>query len=97
MNAETMKSLFDEYDHEYLQFDCVEPKLSTRPDLHAFLLLDRLVPGTEDIVAAAEHDEIWLNIDCKKLREVITEGDIVTLTRCGIRYDSDNDSLASFV
>jgi hypothetical protein len=33
-----------------------------RPDLHAFLLLDRLVPGDHDMITAATHDEFFLGV-----------------------------------
>lgn len=89
---------FDRYDDEFLKFDRIpaERRLSERPDLCAFLLLDRLVPGKSDMVSSAEHDEIWLDVDPKALVAVASEDDIVTLVRCGVRYDSDVESLAMF-
>jgi hypothetical protein len=91
--------VFEKFDDEFLKFDRVPPerKLHPRPDLCAFLLLDRLVPGTSDMVAAAEHDEIWLEVSPEALAAVATEDDILTLIRCGLRYDGDVDSLAMFV
>jgi len=69
-----------------------------RPDLHAFNLLDKLLPGSKrDIVSSAGHDEIWLDIDCDELAKVATPEDIEVLARCGIRYSSSEDSLAMFV
>lgn len=82
-------------DAEFLKFDRVENKLSKRPDLHAFNLLDRLLPGTGDMVTSAEHDEIWLDIDTEELAKVATEEQIIELIRCGVRYD--NGMLAMFV
>ena len=82
---------------EYGKFDRVEPKLSKRPDLHAFLLLDLLCPGTDDIVGCGEHDEIWLNIDLEHLAQVVTKEQILDLVRCGVRFDQSVDSLAMFV
>ena len=70
---------------EYLKFKNIECKLATRPDLHAFILLDRLVPSNYDIVACAEHDEIWLDVEPDTLAKVATEEDIRDLVRCGVR------------
>ena len=92
-----LEQLWEKYSDEFLKFNRVQNKLSSRADLHAFLLLDRLLPGDEDIVACAEHDEIWLSFDTSELAKVITEEQVVELIRCGIRYDGANNSLSSFV
>lgn len=90
--------MFEKHKDEYIKFDRVVNKLHARPDICAFLLLDKLLPNDgRDIVSGASHDEIYLDADCKKLAEVSTDDDILMLTRCGVRYDSDSDSLAMFV
>lgn len=88
-----MNEIFEKYHGEYLEFDRIENKRSNRPDLHAFLLLDELFPGDRDIISAAEHDEIWLDIESSDI-EKLTEEQIVELIRCGVRYSED--SLAMF-
>jgi len=93
-----LQETFAKHSNEYLQFNSVENKLHSRPDICAFILLDKLVPNEGiDMVSAAEHDEIFLDTDCDKLSDVATDEDILTLTRCGVRYDSDMESLAMFV
>ena len=84
-----LRELFQKYERdEYLKFDeRVEPKRSKRADLHAFLLLDELVPGARDIVACAEHDEIYLDVDLRDLAKVATEEQVIELVRCGVRVD----------
>lgn len=91
-----LAEVFKKFDDNYIKFERIENKLSGRPDLHAFLLLDKLMPGTRDMVSAAEHDEIYLDVDCEKLAEVASEHDILALTRCGVRYEEDTDSLCMF-
>lgn len=91
-----IQALFDQFEDDYIQFEKVERKLSNRPDLHAFLLLDSLFPGDRDIVSAAEHDEIYLDIDAEELAKKATPEQIQELVRCGVRYDSDTGSLAMF-
>jgi hypothetical protein len=82
--------MFDEFnDDEFLKFDRVENKLSTRPDIHAFILLNELFPGTRDMVACANHDEIYLDVDAKELKEKATKEQLRDLHRCGVRADSD--------
>ena len=82
---------------EFLKFDRVRRKRSQRPDLHAFLLLDALVPTTFAMVCAVAHDQIWLAVDLVDLAKVITEDQVIELVRCGVRYDSTADALARFV
>jgi len=93
-----MIKAFLDHEDEFLEFKKVKNKLSTRTDLHAFLLLDSLLPGSkDDIVACGEHDQIWLGVDMDKLAKVITEDQVVELRRCGIFMDEDTDSLSMFV
>ena len=86
-----MGDIFEKFNDDYLKFDRVENKKSQRPDLHAFLLLDELFPGTSDIIGAACHDEIYLDVD----PEGLSEENILELVRCGVRYS--DDSLCMFV
>ena len=66
-----LQEIWDKHsDEEYLKFDRVQNKLTQRRDLHAFMMLDKLLPyeeGERDIVSCAEHDEIWFSIDLEKL------------------------------
>jgi hypothetical protein len=92
-----LEATFEKHNDEYMKFERVENKLHSRPDLCAFLLLDKLLPNEgRDMVCAAAHDKIFLDADPEKLAEVATEEDILTLTRCGVRYDSGTGSLAMF-
>lgn len=94
---ENIKAVFEQFDDDFLKFDRVEKKLSNRPDLHAFLLLDRLLPGDRDMVSAAEHDEIFLDVELDDLAKTgITEEQVRDLVRCGVRI-SDFDGLCLFV
>lgn len=92
-----LREIWDKHEDEFLKFERVQNKLSNRPDIHAFLLLDKLVPGDRDIVGSAEHDEIWLDVDPAGLEAVEAEEQIVELIRCGVRLDSQFDALAMFV
>lgn len=88
---------FEKFEDEYGEFERVQDKLSSRPDLHAFILLNELCPDGRDIVSAAEHDEIYLDVDMDELATVITEDQVCDLVRCGVRYDGGLDCLAMFV
>lgn len=83
----------------YCNFESVENKLSNRPDLHALLLLDKIVPSEHysDILSSAEHDIVYINIDIKKLIKNVTIEHIYDLCRCGITYDSEVDCLVFYV
>ena len=88
---------YEQHENEHCQFDRVKNKLSHRPDLHAFNLLDKLVPGTGDIVGAACHDQIWLSVEPEELAMVATEDEIVELIRCGVFFDTSADRLSMYV
>lgn len=94
-----MTARFEKFDDEFLKFDRIpaERRLSNRPDLHAFLLLDRLMPGTSDMVSAAEHDEIWLDVDTEELDAKVSDEELMDLIRCGVRYHDEYESLCLFV
>ena len=92
-----LKETFEKHTDEFLKFDRVENKLHPRPDLCAFLLLDKLLPNDgRDMVCAASHDEIFLDAEYEKLSEVATEDDVITLLRCGVLYDEDSGGLSMF-
>ncbi|MBS3648884.1 hypothetical protein KEU06_09720 [Pseudaminobacter sp. 19-2017] len=75
-----------------------------RNDLHAFMLLESILPEqvnenghVMDMVTAAEHDKIWLEVDVRKLAEVITKEQIEELEACGVFASEDEDGLWMFV
>ena len=85
-------------ENAYCEFEHIpaERRLSQRPDLHVFQLLDQLVPGSHDIIAGAEHDVIWLEVSVEDLAAVITEEQILDLARCGVMYHNETESLRMF-
>lgn len=80
-----LREFFQEHNDEYLKFDRVQHKLSTRPDIHAFLLIDSLVPGNTDMICSADHDEIYLDVSTSELMRAATEQQLIDLHRCGVR------------
>jgi hypothetical protein len=93
--VEKLKLFFEKHEDKFLEFDLITNKLSSRPDLHAFLLLDKIVPRNRDMISGAEHDKIWLDIEPSELVDAITEEQVVELVRCGVMCD--NESLMMFV
>jgi hypothetical protein len=87
---------FEQFEAEFLKFERIEKPLSPRRDIHAFLLLDQIVPGKRPIISAAEHDEYYLDIECDEFAGKVTDDQIRDLYRCGIRYDPSNDCLCVF-
>jgi hypothetical protein len=97
MKTEELSGLFKKYEDDFLEFDKVKNKRSKRPDLHAFLLLENYpIRDGEDIISAAEHDEIWLGVDVEKFAEDCTEYAVLELRRCGIMYDEETESFHMF-
>lgn len=83
-------------DEEAGKFDRVEDKRSSRPDIHAFILLNELVPDEKPIVTAATHDQFYIGVDMDKLVQVINRKHIVELVRCGVRLEPLTESLFMF-
>jgi len=98
MSVEQLKATFDKYDDEYIQFQNVANKRSRRPDMHAFIVLDELLPGDGkgDLISAAEHDQFFLDIEPEALARVATEEIILDLVRCGVSFDEETESLFLF-
>lgn len=91
MTPEKLVEVFDLFDEEYLKFESVETKRNNRADLHAFLLLDELVPCVANIVAYATHDEIELEPSVAELAAaVVTTAQVLELVRCGVRCDGES-------
>ena len=94
----SVNDLFEKHEEEFLKFERVEKKLSSRPDLHAFIFLDGLFPAEKegrDMVAAASHDQIYLDVSCEQCEE-LTESDVIELLRCGILYSDSEEGLYAF-
>jgi hypothetical protein len=98
MSVEQLSATFDKYEDEYIQFQNVASKRSRRPDMHAFIVLDELLPGDGkgDLISAAEHDQFFLDIEPEALARVATEEIILDLVRCGVSFDEENESLFLF-
>lgn len=94
---EDLQAEFDKYSSEFLKFETFINPPHARPDISAFLLLDKLVPGKTDIVAGAEHDVIFLDTDCDELAQVATPEDIFKLVQCGVFLSEEYDGLCMFV
>lgn len=88
--------MFEEFEEEYIKFDRIDNPPSKRPDICAFLLIEKLLPGNGNMISASEHDEIYLDIDCEEFEKIATKEDIVYLARCGVHYDEDMESLTMF-
>lgn len=86
MTIEELEEAFETHNEEHCKFERVENPRHPRPDLCAFLMLHDLVLGTQDMVAGASHDEIWLRTDCDALAAVVTDEQVRDLTRCGVRF-----------
>ena len=95
----TIYERFAQFESEFLKFEKVEGKRTNRADLHAFIVLDELLPDARgrDIVSGAEHDQICLNIDLVDLDNKATDDHILELVRCGVFISSEYECLSMFV
>jgi len=91
MTVEELEEIFedDKIGEEHGKFENITNKFSTRPDLHAFILLDKIVPSEACIISAAEHDKIYLQTDIEELAKFAIKEDIIDLIRCFVNYESE--------
>lgn len=93
MEIEEVELLFNKYYgnyHEFIDFSKVENKYSSRADLHAMIMLDKLFPSKKNMIARGEHDEVWLDIDGEEFAKIATEELILELVRCGVMFDEES-------
>ncbi len=83
--------------NEYIEFDRVKKKYSNRHDVSAFILLDKLAPGGQDLIMGSNNEKIWLNVNINRMLANATDEQLIDLRRCGVFYDKSNDSLAMFL
>lgn len=98
MDAKTLKKLINQYceDYEGCKFERVQNKLSQRADLHAFLLMDRILPSSDNIISRAEHKEIYFSVQIDDFASVVTQDEVLELVRCGVSYDGHFNCLYMF-
>ncbi len=96
INHGDLPSLFEKYRDEYMKFERVKEKRSSRADLNAFILLNELLPDKMDMISCATHDEFFLSPCVRKFCEVATEELLVSLIRSGVRYNQEEDSFSMF-
>jgi hypothetical protein len=103
MTVDEMTELFEAASENFSStFFVPDGRFGTmRTDLHVFLLLDSLVPPEphreglpiSDFICAAEHDQIWLDVDIEKLAAVITPELVVELDAAGVMVDDNGLSM----
>jgi len=86
---------FESHNSNYTPFESLENKRSNCAEIHAFLILNELVP-TDRMIESAEHDKIWLSVNIEALSKVITSEQIRELSICGVFYDDDIELLAMY-
>ena len=90
---------FEEEDIPINAFELIEEKLSTRHDLHVYLLLDRILSRnpklnkSHDLITAARNSEVFFSVDPKDLASVITKEEIRELILCNVSFDPEGLSM----
>jgi hypothetical protein len=99
MTAEDIELFFVEMGEEFLSDKDIRPERRLHParDMNALLLLSRLCPDIDRMIAGAEHDVVYLGPGPENLAGRATKEDVIDLVRCGVHYDSEVDSLCKFV
>jgi hypothetical protein len=107
MTTEELLELFQKHEDGYGERNYTPQKelmVTSRGDLNALILLDKLCPKeptyrgmAPDIVCSAEHDQIWIDVELEDLAKVATSDHVNALVFFGMFIDSSTDSLSMFV
>lgn len=65
-------------------------------DLYIFNALAKFVKRG-DLIVAASHEEIFLNVDPQDVYTELTSYELIRLIRCGLRYSEDQECFCMFV
>lgn len=94
MDKKRLLQLFKHYhEQDKLSFINVSDKLSDNKHLHAFFLLQSLVPSKRNIIAKADYDTVYLDFVAEDLLDMITDVQIEEFAACGFNYNNANDFL----
>lgn len=97
MTEDEIIALFNDEDSWKMEFKDVTEKLSYRPDVHAFILLDQLCPGVVDLVSGSDYERYFLRVSAGDLaRAGATQQQIEDLIRSGVSLDEDSGDLYLF-
>lgn len=94
--------LEDDCGQEHGEFERIpkEERLASRPDVHLMILLDRLLPDTNEfplcLTSHANEDGVFLETKVEDLVKVITDEQALQLLRCGLAYDKESHYLFFF-
>lgn len=91
MTEEQILEINEKYEHEFNEFHKIPKsrRLSEIHDLNGILIALSVSKRKRDnIIANAEHDQAWLNIDLKDLKDA-TEEQIADIIRSGICIDEE--------
>lgn len=97
LTNEEFHSLFNSFD-DYCNFSKVAQKSASRPDVHAMIVLDRLLLDLRSmslpLIHCVKNSTVWFTITAEQFKEVATIEIIRELVRCGVSYDLHHNCLA---
>ncbi len=90
-----VKELFVKHENEFLNYKA-DPSLEDK--VHDFVVFESLVKFVKrgDLIGNLGHEEIYLNVDVDEVISVLSEGDLVKLIRCGLRYSDEDECFVMF-
>jgi len=98
MEYNTFKELFKKYwETEFLSFEKVTDKLSNNRQMHVFMLIERFVGSSQNMIDKTGYGVIYLSVNVEILATLISAKQVLELCRCGVCFDSSKNRLYMFV
>lgn len=90
----TLFDRFQSHRHELARFDKISHKLSNYTDVHAIMLLDRILFNTGHSSSLLSICTLWECPQVKLPPDIkITDEQIIELLRCGVDCSTDSSTL----
>lgn len=88
---------FEKYEDEYLNYR-KDPDISNvTHDFYVMNALSSYVESPMDLIISSTNEEICFSVDPEFVYESLSEGEMIQLIRCGLRYSGEYECFCMFV
>ena len=96
LDLQMLMEEFDQLPDNEQEFDHIKNKLHPLKEIHGLMLLHKILPETEWVVAQSFYDVTILEFNPEKFAEKATEEQFFDLLRCGIWYSYEHEGFVIY-